>query len=158
MAERRYWLFKSEPTSYSFADLISEPDQTAEWDGVRNYQARNFLRDEVKVGDGVLFYHSSADPTAVVGTAVVVRDGYPDDTAWDPNSDHPDPKSTPEKPTWYMVDIKGEMELARPVTLAEIRTRPDLADISLFKRPRISIHPITKSEWEIILEMGGLTP
>ncbi len=157
MAERRYWLFKSEPTSYSFADLMSEPDQTAEWDGVRNYQARNFLRDEVKVGDGVLFYHSSADPTAVVGTAVVVRDGYPDDTAWDPDSDHPDPKSTPEKPVWYMVDIKREMELARAVTLAEIKTHPDLADISLFKRPRISVHPITKAEWDIILEMGGET-
>ena len=157
MAERRYWLFKSEPTSYSFADLMSEPDQTAEWDGVRNYQARNFLRDEVKVGDGVLFYHSSADPTAVVSTAVVVRDGYPDDTAWDPDSDHPDPKSTPEKPVWYMVDIKREMELARAVTLAEIKTHPDLADISLFKRPRISVHPITKAEWDIILEMGGET-
>ena len=157
MAERRYWLFKSEPTSYSFADLMSEPDQTAEWDGVRNYQARNFLRDEVKVGDGVLFYHSSADPTAVVGTAVVVRDGYPDDTAWDPDSDHPDPRSTPKKPVWYMVDIKGEMELARAVTLAEIKTHPDLADISLFKRPRISVHPITKAEWDIILEMGGET-
>ena len=157
MAERRYWLFKSEPTSYSFADLMSEPDQTAEWDGVHNYQARNFLRDEVKVGDGVLFYHSSADPTAVVGTAVVVRNGYPDDTAWDPDSDHPDPKSTPEKPVWYMVDIKGEMELARAVTLAEIKTHPDLADISLFKRPRISVHPITKAEWDIILEMGGET-
>ncbi len=105
----------------------------------------------------MLFYHSSADPTAVVGTAVVVRDGYPDDTAWDPDSDHPDPKSTPEKPVWYMVDIKGEMELARAVTLAEIKTHPDLADISLFKRPRISFHPITKAEWDIILEMGGET-
>ena len=92
---KRYWLFKSEPDDYSFSDLMSEPDQTAEWDGVRNYQARNFLRDEVKEGDGVLFYHSNASPPSVVGTTVVVRGGYPDDTAWDPGSDHPDPKSTP---------------------------------------------------------------
>ena len=156
MAERNYWLFKSEPTAYSFADLMSEPDQTAEWDGVRNYQARNFLRDEIKEGDGVLFYHSSADPTAVVGTAVVVRGGYPDHTAWDPSSDHPDPKSTPDNPTWYMVDIRGEAELPRPVTLAEIKANPELADISLRKRPRISVHPIRLEEWRLILEMGGL--
>ena len=155
MTERRYWLFKSEPTAYSFSDLMGEQDRTAEWDGVRNYQARNFLRDEVAEGDGVLFYHSSAKPTAVVGTAVVVRSGYPDDTAWDPDSDHPDPKSTPEKPIWYMVDIKGEAELPRPVTLAEIKANPALQDISLFRRPRVSIHPITAEEWEIILEMGN---
>ena len=154
MAEHRYWLFKSEPTAYSFADLMGEPDRTAEWDGVRNYQARNFLRDGVEVGDGVLFYHSSASPTAVVGTALVVRSGYPDDTAWDPDSDHPDRKSTPEKPIWYMVDIKGEAELTHPVTLAEIKANPALSEISLFKRPRISIHPIAKAEWDIILEMG----
>ena len=102
---RHYWLFKSEPTAYSFADLMDEPKQTAEWDGVRNYQARNFLRDEIKEGDYVLFYHSNAKPTGVVGTAVVVRNGYPDHTAWDPNSEHPDPKSSPEKPIWYMVDL-----------------------------------------------------
>ncbi len=155
MADRGYWLFKSEPNAYSFADLMGEEDQTAEWDGVRNYQARNFLRDEVKVGDGVLFYHSSAKPTAVVGTAVVVREGYPDDTAWDPNSEHPDPKSTPEKPIWFMVDIKGEAELARPVTLAEIKETPGLEDISLFRRPRVSIHPITADEWKIITELGS---
>lgn len=155
MADRRYWLFKSEPNAYSFQDLIGEEDQTAEWDGVRNYQARNFLRDEVKVGDSVLFYHSSAKPTAVVGTASVVRDGYPDDTAWDPNSEHPDPKSTPEKPIWFMVDIKGEAELARPVTLAEIKETPGLEDISLFRRPRVSIHPISPDEWKIITELGS---
>ena len=151
----RYWLFKSEPSAYSFADLMGEPDQTAEWDGVRNYQARNFLRDEVKEGDRVLFYHSSINPPVVVGTAVVVRSGYPDDTAWDPDSEHPDPKSTPEKPIWFMVDIKGDEELPHQVTLAQIKAHPDLAGISLSRRPRISIHPITPDEWRIILEMGG---
>ena len=155
MAERKYWLFKSEPTSYSFAALLDEENQTAEWDGVRNYQARNFLRDGVKVGDGVLFYHSSAKPTAVVGTATVVRDGYPDDTAWDPDSEHPDPKSTPDKPIWFMVDIKGEAELANPVTLAQMKADPRLENCSLFKRPRVSIHPITKAEWDIILGLSA---
>ena len=123
MTERRYWLFKSEPSSYSFSDLMGEEYQTAEWDGVRNYQARNFLRDEVKVGDGVLFYHSNVKPPAVVGTAVVVRDGYPDDTAWDPDSEHPDPKST-EKPIWFMVDIKGEAAAGERGDAAEDQVDP----------------------------------
>ena len=151
---KRYWLFKSEPSEYSFSDLMGELDQTAEWDGVRNYQARNFLRDEVKEGDGVLFYHSNASPPCVVGTAVVVRDGYPDFTAWDPDSDHPDPKSTPENPRWFMVDIKGLEALPNEVTLAQIRANPALEEISLFKRPRISVHPITRQEWDIILAMA----
>ena len=158
MAERHYWLLKSEPSAYSFADLMSEPNQTAEWDGVRNYQARNFLRDEIEEGDGVLFYHSSVEPPAVVGAAVVVRGGYPDHTAWDPDSEHPDPKSTPENPIWYMVDIKGEAELGHPVTLPQIRAHQALQDISLRRRPRISVHPITPEEWRIILEMGEKGP
>src|SRR5919106_3351220 len=110
MAERKYWLFKSEPSSYSFsfANLLNEPDQTAEWDGVRNYQVRNFMRDEMKVGDGVLFYHSSTNPMAVVGTATIVREAYPDSTPWDPNSAHLDPPSTPENPVWLMVDLKAD--------------------------------------------------
>ena len=95
MSEPRYWLFKSEPSAYSFDDLLKEEDRTAEWDGVRNYQARNFIRDDMKVGDGVLFYHSSAKPTAVVGTARIVKEAYPDATAWDPNDKHYDPKSEP---------------------------------------------------------------
>ena len=154
MAQQGYWLFKSEPSAYSFADLMGEEDRTAEWDGVRNYQVRNFLRDEVKKGDGVLFYHSSVEPPAVVGTAVVVREGYPDDTAWDPDSEHPDPKSTPENPRWFMVDIKGEAELPRQVTLQQIKEHPGLQEISLFKRPRVSIHPISPEEWDTILTMA----
>ena len=151
---KRYWLFKSEPSEYSFSDLMDEPDQTDYWDGVRNYQARNFLRDEVKEGDGVLFYHSNAKPPCVVGTAVVVRGGYPDFTAWDPDSDHPDPKSTPENPRWFMVDIKGLEALPNPVTLAQIRANPALEEISLFTRPRLSVHPITQQEWDTILAMA----
>ena len=155
MAERRYWLLKSEPSDYSFDDLMSEEDQTAEWDGVRNYAARNFLRDDIKVGDGVLFYHSMSKPNAVVGKAVVVKEGYPDDTAWDPNSDHPDPKSTPDSPIWYMVDIKGEKALKNSVTLQQIKATPGLEDCSLVRISRLSVHPITHEEWGIIIGLGS---
>ena len=154
MTERRFWLLKSEPGAYSFADLQSEEDHTAEWDGVRNYQARNILRDDIKVGDGVLFYHSSVKPMAVVGTALVVREGYPDDTAWDPNSDHPDPKSTPDNPIWYMVDIKAEAALPEPVTLDEIKSAPGLENMALVKNSRLSVQPVTADQWRIIVDMG----
>ena len=154
MGERRFWLFKSEPGAYSFGDLLSESDQTAEWDGVRNYQARNMLRDQIKPGDGVLFYHSNASPTAVVGTAVVVREGYPDDTAWDPTSDHPDPRSTPENPAWYMVDIKAEAAFPHPVTLGEIKSTSGLETMVLVKNSRLSVQPVTAEEWHIIRALG----
>jgi predicted RNA-binding protein with PUA-like domain len=154
MAQRRFWLMKSEPNTYSFRDLQNEEDGTAEWDGVRNYQARNTMRDDMKVGDGVLFYHSQAKPMAVVGTAIVVREGYPDDTAWDPKSEHPDPKSTPENPIWYMVDIKAEAEFEQPVTLAEIKKTSGLENMALVKSSRLSVQPVTREEWEIINRMG----
>ena len=154
MPERSYWLVKSEPGAYSWADLVSEEDQTAEWDGVRNYQARNILRDQMKVGDGVLFYHSNVKPMAVVGTAVVVREGYPDDTAWDPDSEHPEPKSTPDKPIWYMVDIKAETELARQVSLEEIKSTPGLENMVLVNRSRLSVQPVKAEEFRIIVDLG----
>ena len=151
---KRYWLFKSEPNAYSFDDLMSEEDQTAEWDGVRNYQARNLLRDQMKVGDGVLFYHSNAKPMAVIGTAVIVREGYPDDTAWDPDSEHPDPKSTPDNPIWYMVDIKAETELTRQVTLEDVKSTPGLEDMVLVNRSRLSVQPVKAEEFRIIVDLG----
>ena len=154
MAERKYWLFKSEPNAYSFDDLLGEDEQTAEWDGIRNYQARNLLRDEIKVGDGVLFYHSSSKPAAVVGSAVVVEEGYPDDTAWDASSDHPDPKSTPDNPIWYMVDIKAETAFSHPVDLAEIKANPALENMVLVKNSRLSVQPVTGEEWRIITELS----
>lgn len=142
----RYWLFKSEPNSYSFDNLIE--DGVAEWDGVRSFQARNYLKSEIKLGDGVLFYHSTEKPMAVVGTARVVKDGYPDDTAWDPTSDHPDPKSTPENPIWYMVDIAPDERFSRPVTLEEMRQEPRLAKMALLRRGmRLSVQPVTDEEW-----------
>ena len=150
---RRYWLFKSEPSAYSFDDLVA--DGVAEWDGIRNYQARNLLRDEVQEGDGVLFYHSNAKPMAVVGTATVVRNGYPDHTAWDPGSEHPDPKSTPEKPLWFMVDIKAEQRFAHPVTMEQLRRAPGLEQMTLLRQGRLSVQPVTAEEWEAVLDMGS---
>ena len=155
MAERRYWLFKSEPNAYSYADL--QGDGVAEWDGVRNYQARNFLRDTIQEGDGILFYHSNAAPMAVVGTAVVVRSGYPDATAWDPASAHPDPKSTPDNPRWYVVDIRADREFESPVTLEAIKNTPGLEKMMVAQRgARLSIQPVTPEEWDIITKMGGV--
>ena len=150
---RRYWLFKSEPNAYSYDDLVN--DGVAEWDGVRNFQARNTLRDDIKEGDGVLFYHSNEKPLSVVGTATVVRGGYPDHTAWDPDSDHPDPKSTPDDPTWYMVDIKAEVRFPTPVTLEQLKTMPELTDMVLLQKgSRLSVQPVTEAQWNAVVARG----
>jgi len=151
MAKRNYWLVKSEPETYSFDDL--RRDGAAEWDGVRNYQARNNIQ-AMKKGDGVLFYHSQSKPNAIVGTAAVVKEAYPDHTAWDPKSDHPDPKSTREKPVWYMVDIKADEELPHPVSLEEVKATPALSKMWLVTHSRLSVQPVTAEEWDIILRMG----
>jgi predicted RNA-binding protein with PUA-like domain len=153
LAENNCWLVKSEPGAYSYADLQGEEDETAEWDGVRNYQARNNMQ-KMKVGDRVLYYHSNAKPNAVVGTAVVVKEAYPDDTAWDPSSEHPDPKSTPDKPVWFMVDLKADTEFSRDVSLQEIRDTPGLQDMVLVNNSRLSVQPVAKAEWEIVVGMG----
>ena len=156
VSETRYWLFKSEPSAYSFDDLLNEPGQTAEWDGVRNYQARNFMRDDMKVGDKVLFYHSSAKPTAVVGTARIVKEAYPDATAWDPNDKHYDPKSSPGETVWMVVEIQAEAPLPKPVTLAEVKANPNLKDMLLIRKgQRLSIQPVTKEEYDEIVKMGS---
>ena len=155
MPDRKCWLFKSEPTAYSFADLMAEQDRTAEWDGVRNYQVRNYMRDEMKVGDGVLFYHSSSNPLAVVGTATIVKEAYPDNTAWEPREKHYDPKSTPDNPIWLMVDIRADQEFSRPVTLPEIKNNPRLENMLLARKGmRLSIQPVTEDEWEEVVSMG----
>ncbi len=151
-----YWLFKSEPGCFSFEDLHNRPRMTEQWDGVRNYQARNYLRDMVKPGDLVLFYHSNIPEPGVVGIAEVVRGGYPDHTAFDPESGHFDPKSSPDKPVWYMVDVRYVAPLPRPVTLEQIRGNLLLARMPLVNRSRLSIQPVTPEEWQIILAMGGM--
>ena len=151
-----YWLFKTEPGAYSIQDLASEPKKTTYWDGVRNYQARNMLRDEIKKGDVVLIYHSNADPPAVVGTAVVVKEGYPDHTAWDKTDHHYDPKSDPENPRWFMVDIKLDKVFAREVPLPELREVAALKDMVLLKKgSRLSIQPVHKKEFDRIVKLGS---
>lgn len=152
----KYWLFKSEPGCFSFEDLRNRPGMTEHWDGVRNFQARNFLRDQIKKGDRVLFYHSSIPQPAVVGIAEVVREGYPDHTALDPNGEHFDPKASPQDPKWYMVDVHYLQPLPKPVTLEEIRSNPLLAEMPLVNRSRLSIQPVTSDQWRIIIAMGGL--
>lgn len=149
----KFWLFKSEPEAYSIDDL--QKDKKTFWDGVRNYQARNFLRDEIKKGDMVLFYHSNCEPTGVFGICEVVKDGYPDHTAFDPESNHFDPKSKPENPAWFMVDIKFVKKFSKPVTLEEIKVNSKLQNMKLLQRGnRLSIQPVTKEEFNVIITSG----
>lgn len=155
MRERRYWLVKSEPNSFSWEDFWALPKHITHWDGVRNYQARNMLRDEMNKGDLVFFYHSSAEPTAIVGIAEVVREGYPDSTAFDPRDDHFDPRSNPAKPAWFMVDLKARKRLPRPIALAELRQTPGLEKMTLLQKgSRLSVQPVSPGEWEIICELA----
>ncbi len=153
---RRYWLVKSEPEVFSFADLMAAPGAITCWDGVRNYQARNSIRDDMKVGDGVLFYHSNADPMAIVGIAEVARDAYPDDTAFDRSHPHFDPKSRAEDPTWMMVDIRGLHPLKTPLTLPELREVKGLEGMVLLQKgSRLSVQPVTAAEWKVIVALGA---
>jgi predicted RNA-binding protein with PUA-like domain len=154
---RQFWLFKSEPDVFSIDDLARAPRQTTCWDGVRNYQARNFLRDSIQIGDGVLFYHSSSDPLAIVGTARVVRAGYPDQTAFDAKSPHFDPKSDPANPTWYMVDIQLEAVFPEPLPRARLQKLPALKTMMLLQRgSRLSVQPVSAAEWQTILKQAGV--
>ena len=152
--ERRYWIVKSEPDAFSFDDLLRAKDRTTYWDGVRNTAARNFLRDGMKLGDQVFYYHSMADPQAIVGICEVVREGYPDHTALDPKHPQYDPDSDASAPMWYMVDLRAVEPLPRPVTLPEIKARPELAQMALVRVGRLSVSPVTAKEWEMIREMG----
>lgn len=152
--ERRYWLVKSEPDTFSFDDLLHAKNRTTGWNGVRNPVARNFMRDGMKVGDRVFFYHSSTNPQAIVGICEVVREGYPDSTALDPADSGFDPKSNPTAPTWYMVDLRAVAQLTKPVTLAQIKARPELADMALVRIGRLSVSPVSASQWETICAMA----
>jgi len=151
----RYWLFKSEPGSYSIDDLAR--DRRTHWDGVRNYQARNFLRDDVQPGDLVLFYHSSANPPGVAGLARVVRSAYPDPSARDPESRYFDPKATAADPRWFMVDVEFVERFPRFVPLAELKAEPALADMLVVRSSRPSVQPVSPEEFETILELAEST-
>lgn len=154
-SERRYWLVKSEPDVFSFDDLMRAPKRTTQWNGVRNYVARNFLRDGMKLGDQVFFYHSSVNPQIIAGICEVVREGYPDSTALDPKHESFDEDSNPNDPTWFMVDLRAVEPLANPVTLTEIKARKELADMALLRIGRLSVTPVRRKQYEIILEMAG---
>jgi predicted RNA-binding protein with PUA-like domain len=151
----KYWLMKTEPTTYSITDLENESNQTTCWEGVRNYQARNLLRDDIQEGDRVLFYHSACKEPAVVGTAVVSRPGYADSHAFDKRSKYYDAKSDPENPRWYMVDVKLEKKFDSPVTLASLREKASLEDMVLLQKgSRLSVQPVKKKEFDIVLKMA----
>lgn len=150
----RYWLMKSEPDAFGIDDLMRRPRQTEHWDGVRNYQARNMLRDDMQQGDQAFFYHSSCDEPGIVGIIDIVRAGYPDFTAFDPENHHYDPKSTPEAPRWFMVDVRFRRKLKRTISLAELKQQPALADLSLLRRGnRLSIMPVSAEDWNFILSL-----
>ncbi|MBK8397142.1 MAG: EVE domain-containing protein [Leptospiraceae bacterium] len=152
----QYWLFKSEPDVFSIEDLKKSKNGTASWEGVRNFQARNFLRDDVKKGNLVLFYHSRVEPMAVAGVVEVVKEGYLDHFAFDPDSKYYDPKSKKDKPQWYMVDVKFKSMFKNPVTLKAIKTYKELSKMRLIQKgSRLSIQPITKEEFDFIVKLGG---
>ena len=147
---------KSEPDTYSIDDLAAQRKKTDHWDGIRNYQARNFIRDDMKKGDLAFFYHSNCESPAVVGIVEIVKEAYPDHTAFDPNEKYFDPKSDPDNPRWLMVDIKFRKKFRDPVTLKAMKTERKLGDMRLVQRGnRLSIMPVEKAEWNYILRMAG---
>ena len=150
-----YWLMKSEPETFSIDSLKQCPQKTDHWDGIRNYQVRNMIRDEMKKGDQVLFYHSNCSPPGVVGTMEIVKEAYPDFTAFDPESNYYDPKSDPDNPRWFMVDVKFKSKFKELITLQALRENPLLAEMPLLRKGnRLSITPMTKIQWQTILDMA----
>ncbi len=149
-----YWLMKSEPSTFSIDDLAGKPNQTYHWEGVRNYQARNMLRDAMQVGDLAFFYHSNCKEPAVVGIMEIVTAGYPDYYAFDPDSRYFDPKSNPQQPRWFMVDVKFVQKLSRPISLKILKQQPKLADLALVRAGnRLSLMPVSPVQWQTILAL-----
>jgi predicted RNA-binding protein with PUA-like domain len=156
---RGYWLLKTDAQVFSFDDLWRSPRRTTTWEGVRNYQARNLLRDSVRVGDGVLIYHSSADPTGIAGLAEVASAPFPDPSQFDPRDEHHDPRSARESPTWYAISVRATRKLDRVLTLAELRGNPALAGMGVLKKGnRLSVQPVSPAEWRAILALAGPEP
>jgi predicted RNA-binding protein with PUA-like domain len=152
----RYWLAKSEPSSFSWDDLWASKGRRTHWDGIRNYQVRNFMRDDIKKGDLVLFYHSNAKPPGVVGVAEVVREAYPDPTQFDPEDKHFDAKSDPDEPRWLMFDLKAKKKLPRFVSLQDLKGSSKLGDMLVLQRgQRLSILPVKPKEYREVLRLGG---
>ena len=151
-----HWLLKSEPDSFSIDSLAKAPKQTTAWDGVRNFQARNMLRDSMKAGDQAFFYHSSCDVPGIAGIVAIVKEGYPDKTAFDPKHHHYDPDSKPEEPRWFVVDVKFVRKLKRIITLDELREHAakQLKEFVLLRRGnRLSVMPVSKKDWDFVLAL-----
>jgi predicted RNA-binding protein with PUA-like domain len=148
-----YWLFKTEPQAFSIDDLANCPNQTDCWDGIRNYQARNFMRDSIKLGDQVFIYHSSCDKVGIVGLAEVVKEGYQDHTQFDPDAKYYDPKSKPEDPRWFMVDVKFVKKFTNMLSLADIKAMPEIEELPLVKKGgRLSVMPVNAVEWSLLID------
>lgn len=153
-----YWLFKSEPTTFSIDDLQKRPKQREHWDGVRNYQVRNMMRNEIKVGDQGFFYHSSCKPPGIAGIIEVVRQAYPDFTAWDLASPYYDPKSTQDHPRWFMVDVKFVRKFPRLISLDEIKQQPKLRTMRILRKGnRLSITKVSADEWKEVLKLAKIS-
>ncbi len=151
-----YWLMKSEPSCFGIDTLSSRPKQTAPWDGIRNYQARNFIRDVMRVGDQAFFYHSSCNPPGIVGIMEIVSEAYPDYTAFDPNSQHPDAGSTAENPRWFMVDVRLKEKFSALIPIETLRQYPELEKMPLLRKGnRLSITPVSLEEWTFINNRRG---
>jgi predicted RNA-binding protein with PUA-like domain len=152
----KYWLVKSEPEVFSIDDLAKSKNKTTYWDGVRNYQARNYMRDEMKIGDQVIFYHSNSEPPGAAGICEVVKEGYPDFTAFDPEDPHYDPKSKKDNPAWMMVDVKLVKKFSSFVSIDDMRSNGKLQKMQLLQRGnRLSVMPVTKEEFGEIVKMGS---
>ena len=152
---KKHWLMKTEPDAFSIQDLQSRPGKRERWDGVRNYQARNYMRDQMSEGDDVLFYHSSCTPAGIVGLATIAKPGYPDPTALDPRSKYHDPKATPDKNPWVMVDVKFKRQFPTILTLEVLRKIPGLEKMVLLKKGmRLSIQPVTAAEFAILMKVS----
>ncbi|MGR8933156.1 MAG: EVE domain-containing protein [Gammaproteobacteria bacterium] len=150
----KYWLMKTEPCTFGIDDLQNRPGRTEHWDGVRNYQARNMMRDEMKSADRVFFYHSNCAEPGIVGIAEIAREAYPDFTAFDPDSKYFDPKSSPDNPRWFMVDVRLVRKLTRTITLQELKNHAELQDLTLLRRGnRLSIMPVNEQQWQFILTL-----
>lgn len=154
---RNYWLMKSEPAVFSFDDLKARPGATDHWEGVRNYQARNYMR-EMKKGDQALFYHSNCETPGIIGVAEIVREAYPDHTSWDRDSRYYDPKSTPQNPRWFMVDLRWKEKFSSVISLAQLRAVPELQQMKVLRKgQRLSVMPVEPQEFDLVLGMAGTT-
>lgn len=153
---RQYWLMKSEPDAFGIEDLANSPEKTTLWEGVRNYEARNYMRDQMKEGDGILFYHSNSKPPHIAGTAVVASESFPDPLQFDADSDYFDKKASKDAPIWYLVKVKYESTFTKPIDRKVLQDDPICSDMMLFKRNRLSITPVTSEQWLAIHQLAGV--